>query len=47
MPVGDIASQLLQMMTQGQQTELTVAVSVARLMVLEWDIDRETAEQFF
>ncbi|OSM42230.1 hypothetical protein BCY76_015745 [Nesterenkonia sp. PF2B19] len=44
---GDIASQLLQMMTQGHQTELTVAVSVARLMALEWDIDRDTAEQFF
>lgn len=44
---GDIASQLLQMMTQGHQTELAMAVSVARLMALEWDIDRDTAEQFF
>lgn len=44
---GDIASELWQMVTQGHQTELTVAVSVARLMALEWDIDRLTAEQFF
>ncbi|OLT25168.1 hypothetical protein BJF82_05185 [Kytococcus sp. CUA-901] len=44
---GDIASQLLQMVTQGHQTELTVAVSVARLMALELDIDRETNEKFF
>ena len=42
---GDIASQLLQMVTQGHQTELTVAVSVARLMALELDIDRETDEK--
>lgn len=44
---GEIASQFLQMLTQGHQTELTVAVSVARLMALEWDINRGTAEELF
>lgn len=44
---GDIASQLLQMQTQGHQTDMTVALSVARLMALEWDIDRDTAAQLF
>lgn len=44
---GDIASRLLQMQTQGHQTEMTVAVYVARLMALEWDIDRDAAEQLF
>lgn len=41
---GDIARQLSQIAT-GHQTELTIAVSVTRLMALEWDIHRDTAEQ--
>lgn len=40
---GGIASQMLQLMTQGHQTELTIALSAVRLMALEWDIDPEAA----
>ncbi|MHA6668588.1 hypothetical protein ACX3O0_06935 [Homoserinimonas sp. A447] len=44
---GDIASQLLRMVTQGHQTELTIALATVRLMALEWDIDRDTAPTLF
>lgn len=44
---GDLASQLLRMMMQGHQTEMTVATSRVRLMALEWDIDKDAASQLF
>lgn len=44
---GDIASQLLLMVTQGHQTEMTIALSAVRLMALEWDIDRDAAARLF
>lgn len=40
---GDFASQMLQLVTQGQETELTIAMSTVRLMALEWDIDKGSA----
>ncbi|WP_153008945.1 hypothetical protein [Microbacterium testaceum] len=42
---GNIASQMLQMVTQGEQTELTIALGTMRLMALEWDIDPHAAPQ--
>lgn len=44
---GSIAKQLLRAVTQGHQTEMTNAVFRARLMALEWDIDREAAQITF
>lgn len=44
---GDIASQMLRMMTAGEQTELTIALGAVRLMALEWDIDPHAAPQLF
>jgi hypothetical protein len=44
---GDIASQLVRMVTEGHQTELTIALTAVRLMALEWDIDRDAAPGVF
>jgi hypothetical protein len=44
---GNIASQMLRMVTQGEQTELTIALGTMRLMALEWDIDPRAAPQLF
>lgn len=44
---GNIASQMLRMVTQGEQTELTIALGAVRLMALEWDIDSHAAPQLF
>ena len=44
---GGIASQMLRMVTAGEQTELTIALGAARLMALEWDIDPDAAPQLF
>jgi len=44
---GGIASQFTQMVTQGHQTEMTISMSIARLMALEWDIDRDAAPRIF
>ncbi|GAA2843355.1 hypothetical protein FB468_0615 [Leucobacter komagatae] len=44
---GGIASQFLRMVTQGHQTEMTSSMSMARLMALEWDIDRDAAPRIF
>lgn len=44
---GDIASQMLRIVTQGHQTELTIALGVVRLMALEWDIYPDAAPSLF
>jgi len=44
---GKIASEMLMTVTQGQQTELTIALGTVRLMALEWDIDSRAAPQLF
>lgn len=44
---GGIASQMLRMVTAGEQTELTIALGAARLMALEWDIDPHSAPGLF
>src|SRR5690606_17449686 len=44
---GNIASQMFRMATQGEQTELTIALGAVRLMALEWDIDPHAAPQLF
>lgn len=44
---GDIASQMLRMVTAGEQTELSIALGAVRLMALEWDIDAHAAPQLF
>lgn len=44
---GDIASQFLRMVTQGHQIEMMISMSMARLMALEWDIDKVTAPLIF
>lgn len=44
---GDIASQMLRMVTVGEQTELTITLGAMRLMALEWDIDPHDAPQLF
>lgn len=44
---GHIASELFLMAIQGRQTELTTSLSVARIMALEWDINKDTAERLF
>lgn len=44
---GGIASQMLRMVTAGEQTELTIALGAVRLMALEWDIDPHAAPRLF
>jgi hypothetical protein len=44
---GGIASQFLRLVTQGHQTEMTISMYIARLMALEWDIDRDAAPRIF
>jgi len=44
---GDIASQMLRMVTVGEQTELTITLGAIRLMALEWDIDLHDAPRLF
>jgi hypothetical protein len=38
---------MFRMATQGEQTELTIALGAVRLMALEWDIDPHAAPQLF
>lgn len=44
---GSIASQILLAETQGYQTELTTVLATARIMAMEWDIDRDAAPGLF
>lgn len=44
---GGVASQFMQMVTQGHQTEMMISMSLSRLMALEWDIDRDAAPRIF